>query len=236
MLKEPYTLIHTEGNVRYYYLKFEDNPVTYIAAETIEPVIAVKKRWLRKPHVKNDEVTLSLKMVPLNSMLAFLMASAYFDDPKAIDDEGNVYSKWNAFDISDMADVFKEYLMQSGDNTTYDFPHIFKNPVVKGFSKDIRDVIPYAIENHGRFSRTMWLASRDSRGTLTTVSVEDIGKRTHSITNTVTIFLFSRDLMKIILEDMEKGLFTQEDSTPVFVEDGEPEGVEFEVDKNEMVN
>ena len=42
--------------------------------------------------------------------------------------------------------------------------------------------------------------------------------------------------MKIILDDMEKGLFTQEDSTPVFVEDGEPEGVEFEVDENKMVN
>lgn len=239
MLKEPYELIHSEGNVRYYYLKFEDNPVTYLAAETVEEAVSIKKRWLRKPLIKNEEVTISVKLIPINALVAHVLASAYYDDPVATGEDGDTYAKWNEFDVADIEEEFSSYLEYSGDSTTYRFPHVWRNPVVKGFNKDNRDVFSYAIENHGRFSRTNWLVGRDSRGTVTLVSVEEIGKVDNSVSNIVTVFMLSRDLMKIILDDMEASKFTDRDVATVSeedIEDGIPEGVEISIDGNGMVN
>lgn len=240
MLKSPYKLIHEEGNSRYYYLKFDDNPVTYLAIETYESVIREKRGLFGRIKRKFEDIVVSVKLMPITALVAFVISVAALDEPiEEYDSDTNSYKKevyrsWNAFDIQDLIDTFKEYLENVGDDVTYEFPYKSRNSVARAFDvHDLRGVHYLGIEHHGRFSRTHWLVGRDTRGSVTFTTVEEYGTRDKHITGTVMTNVLSLDLVKLICKDIADGKFLKE-ATPENVEVGEPEGMDLSEENNEI--
>jgi hypothetical protein len=227
MLKAPYEKIYTEGDNNYYYLKFADNPVTFLAIETVEHAIEKRHRRWRKPKTVEHEITVGVKLLPLTAICMFLIVNALNTTPAAISEDGEVFSSWNEFDVKDIRDSFKAYLDAIGDTRTYDMPHTFKNHVVKGFMNDLRKVFPVGIENHGIFRRTIWMTGLNSYGHLSIIRVDEVGKKMgDTVTNYVSSIILDRGVMKIIMDDFEKGLFTR-DSESIDVVEDDPAGLDL---------
>jgi hypothetical protein len=206
MLNQPYELILKKDQNRYYYLNLSDYNQTFLAVESVEMLDQTTKRFLRKPKVEQVELTQNLKILPLTSVVVYLMSQFLetINVRKTVDKDGmeveELHNVWDEFDILDLQNTFAEIVKRAGGSNNWHMPKTFKNPVAKAFDKDGYHF--FGIDHVSSLMRNHWLVRTTPQGNIVIVIVKETGFYGKStITVGVDTFIFNKELCNKIISD-----------------------------------
>lgn len=205
MNKHLFRKIYSTGNMNYYHVDISGLPSTYLAIEIFDAVNKATKRWFRKGYkLKPEIITTGLRMMPINSLVLWLITNAVMMEPYTYkldvnDEKLDIYKEWDAFDIKDLKDAFKNHIKEAGGESNYTFPVVPKNKVVKGYVSDNYEY--FATESNGAMSKTHWLVRFTPYGFLHFIAVEEVGTEASSVTIGVNSVMMDRELMKTIMKE-----------------------------------
>lgn len=236
MLPEPYEYIKNIGFNDYYYFKLGGFAYSYLAINTVEEVVAIKQRRFRKDKIYHSEIPMALKLLPLNSLVLFLIYQAnllkkYTYELDVEGDKIDIYHTWDDYDFNDVRKVFKEFVVDVAGASNYDLGYTIKNHVARGFEKD--GFMYLATEKVNLLNRSYWLIRTNEYGHLHIIEVKETGLIGKSLTTDVTEILLDRSLLEIISNDLDNGKFESEKEASYDVEDLDivEEKIEKEGDK-----
>ncbi len=216
MLKAPYEHIHTKGANRYYILNIHDLPYAFLANESIEKIDQETHRFLRKPKVESQELIQSLKLMPINSHILFLI-KRFLDLPlrEKIDKGGleyhEIYEIWQDVDILDLQHEFSTMITNAGGTKKWSFPKTIKNNVARAFST--KGHMFFGLEHDSMFRNHYWLLRTTKNGILKITNVIEVGLNNDDrITSVVDSYLIDKDLAKALISYYEL-------NTPALVDD-----------------
>jgi hypothetical protein len=233
MLIPPYEVLHKTGNTTYSYLRFSDLPYSFLGMTANEEIVEQIPRFLRKPKEVYRDIVISHKLLPLNSMVLYLLMYADSMAPNTYeldvdDNKVNIFSTWDDFDVVDLRKGFYNQVIKASGASNYSFPETIHNKAAKGFDKEGYQF--FCLETNGSFNRTYWLIRTTKYGAINFVSVQETGTLKDSISTASTIYMLDRRLINKIIDDFRNKHFEKE-SVPVNVEDIKED---FEI--NEKIN
>lgn len=212
-MKLPYEKFYSVGNVNYYYLDFKDMAYPFVAMETCEQIRMVRKFLFFKKE-KNINVPVSLKLMPLNSLILFTMHNALLlnESTYELDVEDKkipIFQTWEEADLEELKSAFNSHIAAVAGSSNYSFPKTIKNPVAKGFTKD--GFLFLGLETHGAMNRTYWLVRTNKYGNTHLINVAETGPMYDPITTSNNIYFVDRDFMKAVIDDFKNGKFDREE-------------------------
>jgi hypothetical protein len=233
MLKPPYEILHETGNTQYSYLSFSDLPYTFLGMTAFETILEQRPRLLRKPKNITRQLIIGHKLLPLNSMVLYLLMYADSLQPNTYeldvnDEKINIYGEWDDFDVEDLKKGFYNQVLSVSGVSNYTFPVTIHNKTARGFDKDGYKF--FALEKNGTFSRTYWLIRTTKYGAINFVSVQETGTETDSIATSTTIYMLDRKLISRVIDDFKNRHFEKK------VEEINVEEIKDAIENSEKLN
>lgn len=215
MLPKPYEFISNIGFNDYYYFKLSGYAYGYLAVSTVDELVEIKKRRFFKDKIKNHEIPMGLKLLPLNSLVLFFiyqasLLKAYTHELDVDNNKIDIYNEWDEFDLNDVKKVFKEAIIKNAGSSNYEINPVIHNPVAKGFDRD--GFMYVATENVNLLNRSYWLLRTTQYGNMHFIEVKESGIKGKSLTVDVNEVLLDRSLINRIAQDLDSGKFVEDDN------------------------